>query len=416
MVLRSNFYRHLVHHYFDLGAQLMSRKVSNAFFVGQMLGTADVNDIRHDVLIECEAQGIIVSVAEGASPRDVNDPRYRYRNGIVTPTFVNAHTHVMDNIGKGRIIGRSLEESVGTDGIKFKILANTDELTLKNSLHHAMKELQQSGTSIFFDFREGGVDGVLFLKKVLQQHVGLNALILGRPQTLDDVDEVCQVADGFGLATPNLYPDEELDTIRETARNHQKLLATHLMESRTVVEESRNSFGKSDLERAVDLLQPDVVVHLTQALADDMELISDVTRLMVFCPRSNAFFGLGFPPVRWCLEHGTSFALGTDNAMTTPLDVLGEARWLIWRLAESYRHMFNDQLLLECYRALVEYPAQQLGLNHGRIAPGYHANFIIWDATSPRLNPANNILEHLLLRSSKKDIVRVFFQGNPVRV
>ncbi len=384
-----------------------------SLFVSRLFVDNEDEDFRNDVLIEFDKDGIITRTEEDAFPSDVSDSSFRFLDGIATPAFVNSHTHVMDNIGKGLAVGRVLDDVVGANGLKFKILASHIESELQHSLKLALTELTQTGTGLFFDFREGGLNGVLILKKTLENFNGLDARILGRPTTMKELDELCRIADGLGLATPNLYSDDELAEICDVAKKYEKILATHLMESTGVVKESKKAFGKSDLERTVEFLEPDIVVHLTQATSSDLDLISSVAKLLVFCPRSNAFFGLGFPPVYWCLENRVPFGLGSDNALTTPLDVLGDVRWLILRIAESRQQLFTKDLLIECYRAITRYPAMQLNLNYGLMKLGYLTSLIIWDAKSPRLNPCNNFLEHLLLRSSKKDIVQVFLRGIP---
>ncbi len=361
-----------------------------------------------NVVIKIRNDGIIEKLIQNSSPTDVHDPSLRFTGSVVTPSFVNAHTHIMDTLGKGLALGLELDDVVGTAGLKFQILNRNSRKDKRLWLQEALKELRQSGTSFFIDFREGGKEGVRLLKEALVRVSGMDAIVLGRPFSLDDLDDVCSVADGIALATPNLYDDDELSLICDVVTKQGKILATHLMESKKVVKVSLENHGKTDLERALDLLNPDIVVHLTQASPEDLNLVSSEVKLMVFCPRSNAFFGLGIPPVAWCLQSEVPFAFGSDNAMTTPLDVLAEARWLLLRLAEEHHHLFTMDTLKEFFRALVEYPPKQLETPMGRVAPGYKANFIVWNVNSPRFRPMNNFLEHLLLRSSKKDILRVF--------
>ncbi len=386
-------------------------KNDEAIFVSKLFLIDDRDDFKEDVVIEFNDQGLIRSIMEGAAPSDVNERHNRFVDGIATSTFVNAHTHVMDTFGKGMALGRSLDEVVGLKGLKFEILSNLSSLERQVSLELVFSEFFQSGVNLFFDFREEGLHGIRLLKEALSNFPELDGIILGRPLTSDELDELCVVADGIGLSTPNLYSDVELSHICEIARKNNKWIATHLMESSAVISESRIAHGKSDLERAVELLRPDIVVHLTQATVDELEIVESVAKLMVFCPRSNAFFGLGVPPIHWCIENGLPFGLGSDNALTTTLDVLSDARWMLLRLAESRHHLFCQEMLQEFYKALTEYPTMQLGLKQGPVKRGHPASFIIWDARSPRFYPLNNFLEHLLLRSSKKDIIQVYSKG-----
>jgi cytosine/adenosine deaminase-related metal-dependent hydrolase len=78
------------------------------------------------------------------------------------------------------------------------------------------------------------------------------------------------------------------------------------------------------------LLAPDVVlVHLTDARPDELDLVARSGAPVVLCPRSNLFIEVKLPPLTEILRAGIVPALGTDSlASNLSLDVLAEAKAL----------------------------------------------------------------------------------------
>jgi cytosine/adenosine deaminase-related metal-dependent hydrolase len=88
--------------------------------------------------------------------------------------------------------------------------------------------------------------------------------------------------------------------------------------------------GPVETARRLGLLAPDVLlVHLTDARADELDMIAASRAEVVLCPRSNLFIEMKLPPLLAMLRAGIVPALGTDSlASNLSLDVLAEARAL----------------------------------------------------------------------------------------
>lgn len=85
-----------------------------------------------------------------------------------------------------------------------------------------------------------------------------------------------------------------------------------------------------DYAERLGALSPNVLlVHLTEARADELARVAKASAPVVLCPRSNLFIGAKLPPLLAVLEAGIEPALGTDSlASNTSLDVLAEAKAL----------------------------------------------------------------------------------------
>ena len=99
---------------------------------------------------------------------------------LMIPGFINAHTHIGDSIGKDITLNSSVDEKIHpVFGAKSKILKNTSNENLGNFMKNTCHSMIRKGITTFVDFREGGLDGVILLKKVLSD-IPLRSIILGR--------------------------------------------------------------------------------------------------------------------------------------------------------------------------------------------------------------------------------------------
>lgn len=252
----------------------------------------------------------VIDEGEGVPP---SPPHAR---GFIMPSPVNAHTHAGDYVARGRFPrGASLAEVVAPpDGFKHRVLRETPPDLLREGMRAAVEESSLAKT--FIDFREGGEAGSAMLRDVAP-----HAKIFGR--CARDYDEaeaqrVLAIADGYGLSALGDAKGDMPERAAALARRLGKAFALHLSEDK-----------REDAQRAISL-SPAFVVHCVLATRQDLRALSGARVPIVVCPRSNALFG-ALPPVQEMLDEGVTLALGTDNAMMHPMNVLDDARFLFAR-------------------------------------------------------------------------------------
>jgi Cytosine deaminase and related metal-dependent hydrolases len=109
---------------------------------------------------------------------------------LLIPGFINAHTHIADSIGKDVTLNSSVDEKIHpVFGIKSKILKNTSQENLSNFMKNTCHSMIRKGITTFVDFREGGIDGVILLKKVLSD-VPIQSIVLGRAEFYQSPSEI----------------------------------------------------------------------------------------------------------------------------------------------------------------------------------------------------------------------------------
>lgn len=236
---------------------------------------------------------------------------------VILPAPVNAHTHVGDMVGRGRDLrGLSLAQVVRPpDGLKHRLLRDTPRAALVDGMRAAVAEMRGAGARACLDFREQGLDGVRMLREASGGFRALAYARCGGGWDDAEAEAVAREADGIGLSALGDVQDDVPERAAAAARKQRKPFALHFSEDR-----------RDDVGRALDL-RPRFLVHACEATRDDLQAIAVEEVPLVLCPRSNALFGRA-PPVREILRAGIDFALGSDNAMFHPLDVLADARAL----------------------------------------------------------------------------------------
>ncbi|OYT59069.1 hypothetical protein B6U81_06715 [Thermoplasmatales archaeon ex4484_30] len=232
----------------------------------------------------------------------------------------NCHTHIGDafvSLPKGKW---SVEELfTPPHGLKHRMLSKASEQIIIDGMKKAIDIMEKCGTSVFIDFREGGVDGVKMLIEAVKGRK-IFPIILARPKELEyderEVDELLSTADGIGISSIYDWNEEDVKMLAEHTHEKRKIFALHASEIR-----------REDIEKIIEL-KPKFVVHLCRANEDDIKRIADKGIGVVICPRANSFFNLK-PPVEYLLEYKVKVMLGTDNAMIVKPDIIEEMNFLI---------------------------------------------------------------------------------------
>ena len=262
---------------------------------------------------------------------------------LLIPGLINCHTHIGDSIAKDVIINNTVDERIHpVYGVKTKILKKTKPSHLISFMENTCKSMIQKGITTFVDFREGGLDGIEILKKVLAK-VPIRSIILGRVEYYQNRKQIKQnlnlpvekqhqlvdilkKCDGIGISGVN----ENSNSVLKSYSNTKKLRAIHSAETLDSIRTSKQITGKSEILRALQL-KPHFLVHMTYASKNELFLTSQKTRGIVVCPRANAVLAEGIPDLEMMLKVGCNVAIGTDNVMINSPDIFREMDYL-WKV------------------------------------------------------------------------------------
>ncbi len=382
-----------------------------------LLGT-DLEHVRGYLEI---SDGVIRDAGPGSSGRSAVK-KLDASGFLVLPAFINAHTHIADSIGKDIAAGSKLDAQVHpVSGAKKKILEKSRPEHLRAFIRNSAISMMQKGIAAFADFREGGPAGVSLLRESISG-LPIKCVALGRAEHYSEPDKndglpqetqekarkVLNLADGFGISGANENTDAALAQYRQLAGS--KLVAVHAAESRDTVEFSKSHTGRSEVERVMQHLRPDVVVHMTHATDEEIALVAQKAGIVV-CPRANGVLGAGVPRVAAMLNLGCTVAIGTDNVMLNSPDIFREMDY-IWKVTHAAGQFIDPRDLIKM--ATVN-AAKMLGLNNGCIQPGRAADLIFIDKGHIDLSPVHDPYAAVVHRASQDSIAAVMIDGRFVK-
>jgi cytosine/adenosine deaminase-related metal-dependent hydrolase len=312
------------------------------------------------------------------------------------------------------------------DGYKYRELAKYSEAEHLIHIANHLRYMARTGTIGHIDFREQGVYGSQLLKQAAAQ-TGINSIVLGQfntlpftqselqqnqselsPATIQELRSILSVADGFSESTMNDLTDRAWMQIREIAQN--KLRAIHCLENEGYREVSLAIAGRGDLERAIDLYQPDLVIHATVANDAEIALLSKHKINVVLNPRANANLGLPLPPIAKLLDSQANLLLGTDNGLLNSPNLLAELDFT-YKVAKS---QFGDAVHPDP-RVILKMATANVGAVldgvHGYLATGLPADFVVLDFHQTHLRASRNILASIVTRVTPEDVLATVRHG-----
>lgn len=391
-------------------------------------------------VIQISRNGIITKIGTDRdfSSMDKESSIFDAEGLLLVPGLINAHTHIGDSVAKDFISDPDLSSAVDPIlGIKCKILSRSDPSHLEAFMRNTAISMLKRGIVAFADFREGGMDGVKLLNRALYG-LKIKPLVLGRIEkyfepsqsnsgidagrsSIDssvlssEVFDVLDVSDGLGISGTNENTDRSLIDYHNAVRGYnstspktERLLAIHAAESKETTALSVRKSGLTEVERAIKFLQPDFVVHLTQATDKDIAAIAKNRIGVVVCPRSNGLLGCGVPRVADMINNGCTVGLGTDNAMLNSPDLFKEMDY-IWKISRAigiHRIRARDVL-----KMATVYGAQILHLNSGCIEPGRFADLIFIDKRHIDLYPIHDPYASVVQRAGPSSIMGTMING-----
>ncbi len=342
---------------------------------------------------------------------------------LLIPGFVNCHTHIGDSIAKDITLNKSVDDRIHpVSGIKSKILKKSDPKHLKNFMKNSCHSMLKKGITTFVDFREGGLDGILMLKEVLEE-VPIRSVILGRLEfyqnnieikkntpfpknKIKELKKLLKNCDGLGISGANENSQSVLRYYAKTS----KIRAIHSSETSRTVSISKRNTGKSETKRALNL-KPHFMVHMTYASNEDLFVVAKKTRGIVICPRANASLAEGIPKIDLMKKNGCTLALGTDNIMINSPDMFREMDYL-WKVSMGLGKIrINPKDILKM--ATVN-GGKILKKQIGVIETKKYADGIFIDKHSLDLEPMHNVHASIVHRASESSIKAVMIGGKIV--
>lgn len=376
---------------------------------GTILKGLELTPSKENILID---DGKIIEISPEINEGKIIDAT----DCIVSPSFLNAHTHIGDSIIKDEGDGLSLSEIVKPPkGIKHQALENTDKEIIINSMKSSMYDMLESGTTHFIDYREGGIKGVKLLKEA-SKNIPINPIILARDNSFygenPDLNKVkiairklLKYADGIAPSGFGEITQEVADLIVEECDKKEKISSIHAAESSNAQKKSIAKRNKSEVELTVES-GFNQIVHVTNPINNDIEKLKDASTNVTICPRANATFAVGIPPIKKILKTGLKPLIGTDNLMVNAPNIFRELEFTLKIMRAQNKHYVPPKTILKFATTNICSEPNNIILNKT-----IHKSLII-EEDEPQFmivkKNSNNDYLSLINRTELKDIKYIF--------
>jgi len=373
---------------------------------------------------------------------------------LIIPGLINSHIHIGDAIGKDISSSDDLDTRVHPNhSIKKTILEKTDTDQLKQFMKNAAISMLNKGITTFVDFREGGIYGINMLQTAIKD-IPIKSVILGRfdfhcfyrmqndkkvliksnnsrnyitkdneineKELLKFGKNLLDSCDGFGISGANENEDNMLkiykNVIKETNRQNdpnkkeRSIVAIHAAESTQAVKESLKKTGKTEIERTIFTLEPDLYIHITNPTRIDLDLLQSLNKSIVVCPRANGILGTGIVPLRAMIDRRFTIAIGTDNIMLNSPDLFKEMDFLLkcQRAYEKNLSFLDAKMVLKM--ATIN-GGKILHRNIGCIDNGFQADLVFIDEYDIDIYPMHDPYMSIVHRCSERAIKAIMMDG-----
>ncbi|MBO8170751.1 MAG: amidohydrolase [Bacillaceae bacterium] len=369
----------------------------------------------------------------GAIPEELNqyDRVISAGGKVILPGLINTHGHAAMSLLRGFADDLPLKEWLETK--MWPMEARFSNEHVKWGTYLAIVEMLKTGTTCFVDMYDhmdevgqaveiSGIRGVL-----CRGAIGLGSQE-EQKQKLEEAATFARnwhgAADGrittmMAPHSPYTCPPAYIARFVDRAEALDLPIHIHMSETKREVEQNVRDYGQrpvAHLEQIGVFNRPTLVAHAVHVNDEEMDVLKNYDVKISHNPGSNLKLGSGIAPVSRMLQKGLDVSLGTDSAASNNnLDMFEEMRLaaLIHKGAEQ------DPLAIPAQTALnmgTRIGAKTVFLSDsiGSLEPGKKADFIILDFEQSHLQPAFDVISHVVYAASGKDVRDVYIDGKQV--
>ncbi|MFN3910291.1 MAG: amidohydrolase [Candidatus Anstonellaceae archaeon] len=349
-------------------------------------------------------------------------------NKAILPSFINAHTHAPMSIL--RALGEDLELFEWLNNYMWPIEKKLTKEDVYWGTLLSIIQMFHNGTSCFNEhyFHIGAILDAVKQSKI-RAILGYSMIDLGDFKNKGQA-ELEQAEKDFNLVQnsnsslilPSINPHaphtcsfELLKESASLAKKNNCILHTHVAETKTELNQIKKKYKTTPvklLAKANCLTNSTVLAHCVYCNKEDILLIKKSASSIAHCPVANFKLASGsLSPLKEFLENKINIAIGTDGpASNNSLNLLESAKFAALaqkNFSANPKACNADQVLY----MLTEGGSKALKLNSGRIQPGYLADLVFFDLSSPELIPFSNNAGWIVYAATPLSITDLMING-----
>ncbi len=347
-------------------------------------------------------------------------------NKLLTPGFVNAHTHLGMSYFRNYADDLALMDWLENEIWPIEAKLNAEDIYWSSML--SIIENIKSGVTSFCDMYyemdrvgdaaiEAGIRGVLTRGMTDVDGKGEEKL-----QEFDDLyNNYHEKSNGRIRVVPAPHAIYTCSTefLKEIAKRslerYDSLIHIHLSETLTEVENSKKEYGMTPIEyvNSLGLLDSQIIAaHCVHITDEEIELVKDKKFYPVYNPSSNLKLASGFTPVDKLLKNNITMALGTDGDSSNNNQDFVEEMHIGGIVNKAVTMNEKAVPAIEILKMATINGAKTLGFEKlGLVKENYLADLTIFDLNSNSFTPRNNLISALVYSANSSDVESVICDG-----
>lgn len=365
------------------------------------------------------------------------------KNCVVTPGFINGHTHVYQSTIEG--IGYDMHFDPWNWRFLFPVVSKIQPKHAKAGAALAALELIKNGVTTISDhwylhtdmdnvqrvtetFDEAGVRCQMVFGLLDQTFAGEQidseymTMIQKEDLLLSEARRFHKEWHNTRRTTVALGPGSTEDISEglmiktvELAKELDINVSTHVAGWIEINSFTMRRFGERDLEHfhTLGLTGPKGVMFHAVWLSDhELDIMAQTDTKVVHCPVANAYLGYGIAKISNMLSRGIKVGLGTDGAASYTYDMLSVARAAA--MLQKAPQLDAESITAEQVMGMLTRDgAAVLGLDHqtGSLEVGKRADIAVVDFNAPHLLPVGRWLPKLIYSANGSDVIHTIVDG-----
>ena len=341
---------------------------------------------------------------------------------IISPGFVNLHTHAAMNIFKGIAEDVSIDAWFNEEIWPYESQMEERDVYLGARL--AMAEMLNNGVTAYAD-HYFSPRAIMRAAEEMRIKTDLAITLFGfAPNYQEELKQAVDLIKSnnigaihlrLGPHSPYTCSPEVLSEIAEHAKEHGCGIHIHVSETQSQVDESFKNYGKTPLQIVSEsgcLNVPCIIGHGLYITPEEYPLLQKDT-IISLSPKTylKLAMGLGHMPE---LIDEAHYSIGTDGAASSnTLNPLEQVRLLGLLLKDV--HKDAKQAKLEQLWKLMMKGHEALPFNSGKLIEGYSADLIFWDLNKVNTMPVYNPLASIIYSANETNIKDLMISGEWVK-
>ena len=343
-------------------------------------------------------------------------------NHIVSPGFINTHTHIPMSLFRGLCDDRSLFEWLNNYILPVEKKFLNPKFVKLGAQLGALECLYSGITTVADMYHFGNVTGDVFNKAGLRGFFDCCSINDDNLSFENQIKEFIDQFKNHERIYPALTPhspytcsDKTLEKVKKESVNFNLPIFIHASETKKELEDSLTKYKKTPVERlhALGLTgSKSLFVHCVHLKDQDQEILSQTKTSVSYNPKSNMKLCSGIAPICSLLDKKIKVGLGTDGVSSNNNLNFISSMNIGLKLQKTFLEKGDEITASHILGMATLGGAECLNLkNLGQIKEGYLADLIAINIDSIQFRPQHNLISHLVYSAYGNEIEFVMVHG-----